>query len=314
MINPMKRIMPIFKSGAVKRIKLLLKKGLVAVRKYKYASIAVAAVLIVAIGLTTFLAVKSNSRHDIDQVATTKPSITDTAQPAQEASTQPVVASTANQQTAQQPTATNPSAATTPKSAPSSAQKTLLITPNSFTIKAGEWPPISIRSSDGKGVNMPMFSGNNNGRFTFNFPAGPAKSNWVGSIMVPSTAGVGTYTLEVFAQDNSQAYYKGTITINIVKPTMNVAIQSLGYDANYDTLNYKITVSRLYGFSESITGISMDATEDGLDCYSSPLGDTIEIYCGHGSGTRPTSGTLTIHVTTFSLTKTASTTYSLPPE
>lgn len=209
------------------------------------------------------------------------------------------------------PKSTNP-AASTP-----STPKSLKITPTSFTAKAGENLQLTIQSSDGKGINYPFFATSTNGNFLFNFTAGPAKTTWSGPILVSPNAPVGTYTLNITAQNNQAAYYRGTITVVIVKPTMEISIQSLGYDANDDALLYRVTINRLYGFEESITDISAySATEPGFGCYYVEVDDsTVTMACGHDNEyeSRPTNGTLSVEISTASLNRSTSASYSLPP-
>ena len=209
------------------------------------------------------------------------------------------------------PKSTNPSASTP------STPKSLKITPTSFTAKAGENLQLTIQSSDGKGINYPFFAASTNGNFLFNFTAGPAKATWNGPISVAPNAPVGTYTLNIAAQDNRAVYYRGTITVTIVKPTMEISIQSLGYDANDDALLYRVTIHRLYGFEESITDISAySATEPGFGCYYVEVDDsTVTMACGHDNEyeSRPTNGTLSVEISTASLNRSTSASYSLPP-
>jgi hypothetical protein len=171
-----------------------------------------------------------------------------------------------------------------------------------------------MKSSDGKAINMPGFASSTGGSFLMNFAAGPAKPSWTGPVLVFTNASIGSHTLDVFAQDNSQAFYRSTITITVVEPTMNISAQYLGYDAATDGLEYRISINRLYGFSESVVAVGGYGSEPSLGCvYDIVNADTIHLNCGHDAGDRPTSGTLMISVSTPSMTRQTSIGYVLPP-
>lgn len=209
---------------------------------------------------------------------------------------------------------------TSPAASTPSSPKTLIITPNSFTVKPGENLNLTIKASDGRAINYPHFTSSTGGNFLFNFSAAPAKTTWSGPILVFQNTPVGTYTFEIAAQPNGGAVtYRGSITVNVVKPTMNITIESHGYDAENDGLGYLVKINRLYGFNEPVADDGVAAyseSEPGLACYYVEIdANNIALGCGHddASGPRPTSGTLVISISTASITKTVSISYNLPP-
>jgi hypothetical protein len=228
------------------------------------------------------------------------------------ASTEPVQFST-NPPAGQKPASTNTKPKAPAAPAPTNSQKTLKISPNSFTASPGESFPITIQANDGRAINMPFASAS--GRAFLNFGGSPAKPIWSGQIVVSKVVAPGTYTFDVMGQASKTEFYRSTITLTIAQPTMNVTIQSLGYDAADDSIGYVVKINRLYGFLETVTDITADSTtEPGLGCYADmPDSNTINLTCIHDAGDRPTNGTLSVTVKTNSVVRSAGAPYSLPP-
>ena len=225
----------------------------------------------------------------------------------------------------QQPAAADPN----PGAPGSTAAPTLLVSPSTFTVKQGEPLHVTMQASTGKAIDMPGFAQSYGGKFVMGFDAHPAQKVWTGNVLMlqsPDYPAAGTYTLQVFAQDHSGGTYRGTLTVTItepdkpappVTPTFQIAVQSLGYDAQNDAVSYVIKLTRIGGFSEPVTQVAAFSTaEPDLACYYVIVDDdTIALACGQDDPAfpRPTSGTLEIDVATSSLERSALASYSLPP-
>jgi hypothetical protein len=299
----------------MKRIARLAALVLATVKRHKYQSLVSLLLLAAIFGLVTTLTLTGANAHPTAPTAPAKSS-TGTATPASKKDTIQTAAETTTEQPATN--ADTPRAAAAPTTA---GQKNLIISPGVITVMmpvvantTSSTQSITIQSGNGKGINMPGFMSNPGYHFLFNFPAGPAKPTWSGQLSVRNDTPVGIYNLEIFGQDVTEAYYKATITINVLQPTMNVSVQSLGYDAENDGVAYILKTNRAYGFSEPITEVAASSsTEPGLICAYSIVDDSnIALGCGHDSGSPATSGTLTIEVSTASLVRTITTSYSLP--
>ncbi len=232
-------------------------------------------------------------------------------------------AETATSNTSQDPSASTPSNAITPKTvspraAIPASQKRLIISPASFTVKAGaSYNGITMKSDDGKGVNMPMVGSGPQGIFT-NFPAGPAKASWGGNIMAMNTVQPGTYTVTFKAQTDRTDWYSGTVTITILPTgTASVAVQQTGYDAASDAMIFSVKLNRQNGYTLAVDRWFAIDIGNTLECPFSEIGpDTYEVLCYHAQGARPATGRLDVNIfmanngPVFS----GSTSFTLPPK
>jgi len=194
--------------------------------------------------------------------------------------------------TANKPKATSPQAPTP------SSQKRLVISPDSFTVKAGTaYSSVTMKSDDGKGVNMPMVGSDPQGIFT-NFPAGPAKASWSGSIMVMHTVQPGTYTVTFKAQADRTTWYTGTVSITVLPTgTGTVSVQQTGYDAALDAMIFSVKLNRQSGYTLAVSRWFAIDTGNTLECpFDEVAPDTYEVYCSHTQGTRPTAGRLDVNI------------------
>jgi len=291
----------------------LLKSCVVFAKVHKYYSIGAIVFLIAAITAITFLAysrpgTKPSSIQKMAKISRTAAS--------QQDGTAPGTVAAATSSTTQ-PIGTNtgkPVSSSTNAPAPAAAaQNSLTISPSAFTLLPGDSAPISITASNGAALNYPLINFTNDVAASLG-PGSPAKPNWNGTVSALLGASAGTYTVNVFAQDKTKAYYYGSITVTVVQPTMELNLQPLGYDSDDNAVTYVIRLNRLYGFNESVTSVrAYSFTEPGLTCaYSIVDSDTIALACGHDDGTGPTSGNLTIEVRTASLSRTTAASYSLP--
>jgi hypothetical protein len=101
-------------------------------------------------------------------------------------------------------------------------------------------------------------------------------------------------------------------------PTMTIAsVQYNYYNAGGDSIYYTLKLNRLLGFSEPVKSvIARSTTDPTVGCGYQIVDATTAIFnCWPMSSTlpRPTSGTLSISVTTDSLTLVTSASYSFPP-
>lgn len=189
----------------------------------------------------------------------------------------------------------------TPTPAASSNQKFLKISPAAITVKAGEaYTGLTIQADDGRPINMPMISASSNPNMFLNFPAGPAKSVWSGSIAPYRLLAPGTYTVNLMGQADRTTFYRSSITVTVLPiPLMQVSIQPLGYDAEADEMDFLIKAERLNGFDAPITSVFGHSYANNIECASLPLGnDTFGMSCWALPGTRPTTGSLHVNVNT----------------
>jgi hypothetical protein len=295
----------------------LLKKWLAFTQAHRYYSVGTAVFLVAAITAICLMQAPANTLPVSTKQAAHHTS--KTARIDQHAAAAADAASTTSNTATQTPntnvtgnTKSTPSAVKTLAS-PANTQGGLILSSSTFTLTPGSSAPITVTASNGAAITYPLGGavigiGVNLG------PAAPFKTTWSGSAFVAPDVAPGTYTIKLFAQDKTTAGYAGTITINVVQPTMEFSVQSLGYDSQNDEVRYSIHLNRLYGFSESVTSVgAYSPGEPTLNCdYGIVDNNTIALDCGHDTGTGPTSGSLTITVRTASLTRSATASYSLP--
>jgi hypothetical protein len=289
------------------RVKLLIAQVIRYVQQHLLMAIGAAVLLVLVVGSSTYAALHNTAKQTPQTGIITEITRQKTAKSSQ--------APLSNTDPTKQIKDADPAKDDKKTPATVSSAHGLKISPSSFTVKAGESPTITIQSDDGTPINMPGFSNSPGGKYLFNFPAGPAKASWTGTIFISTTATTGSNSLAIFAQDTATAYYRGSITINIVQPTMDISVQSLGYDASDDSVGYSIKINRLYGFDESITTVTgLSTTETGLGCiYAVVDSTTINLVCGAlPDQPRPTSGTVNIDVKTANVSRSTTAAYNLP--
>jgi hypothetical protein len=290
-----------------------LKRWLTFAKAHKYYSVGAAIFLIAAI---TAICVIMHA-HTNTQLVSTKQTAAHVSKTTKTDQTTDAAAGAPSATTAPKPgngvAVKSTSSATKTLASPANTQSGLILSPSTFTLTPGSSAPLTVTASNGAAITSPIGMsvvglGINLGQ------AAPFKTTWSGSVGALNIAAPGTYTVKLFAQDKTTAGYAGIITINVVRPTMELSVQPLGYDSENDAISYIVHVNRLYGFSESITGVGASSpSEPNLYCaYSVVDSNTIALGCGHDDGTGPTSGSLTITVQTASLARTTVTSYSLP--
>jgi hypothetical protein len=206
-------------------------------------------------------------------------------------------------------------------SAPAAGPKLLVVSPAAVTVKAGEsFDGLTLRSNDGRAINMPGLSSMPAGAQMFlNFPAGPAKPSWSGSIITTRTTKPGTYTVELQGQADRTTYYRASLQVTVLpSPIMTVSVQQTGYDASQDAMVFNVRIERLYGYSKPIQswyGQSLNSgTIQQLECPMFPVDDNnLTMYCRHVNGPRPGTGTISVNINPAGDSFNATAPFSLPP-
>ncbi len=293
------------------------------IRKRPYISLSIGALLVVSTVSAVVFAADSNN-------AASKPNTGDTTvtQKTSDASEQaqaptgtvdpagtPKPATTTNAKTGQSTVK-----AVQPSSAPV-AQKQLIVSPAAVSVYAGESVSgLTLRTNDNQAINMPGLSSMPAGAQVFlNFPAGPAKQTWSGSIGVMRTTKPGVYTVELFGQSDRATYYRGSLKVTVLPtPMMSVSVQQTGYDASQDAMVFNVRIERLYGYSKPIQSWYGQTWNSGvplqLECPMYPVDDNnMTMYCRHVNGPRPTSGTISVNINVVGDSFNATAPFNLPP-
>ena len=127
----------------------------------------------------------------------------------------------------------------------------------------------------------------------------------------------GTYSFEISAQANRTTFYTNTITVTVAPtPTVILSLLPVGYDYTTDSLVYVLRLNRLNSYDQAVTRLTGQSSADSqaLNCtFQATDANTYTVTCRNNSGTRPTTGTLQVTVSTASDVFSSSTGFSLPP-
>jgi len=202
--------------------------------------------------------------------------------------------------------------------APAAKTRRLIVNPSSITIQAGESQALTVQTDDGAAISMPMFRTPTPQLF-LNYPAAPFRTTWSGNIGSMRQSPAGTYTLEMGGQLDRNTYYTGTITVTILpSPYMTVIGSFDGYDVATDRLRFTAQLIRHNGFNQPVrifyTGYSNAPGPNAIECLNQLIAtDTYAVECYHAYGTRPTSGSLNITISTTNDAAGIMVPFDLPP-
>jgi len=212
-------------------------------------------------------------------------------------------------QTAQTAVATRPTFA---------SQKHLSISPATISLRAGEsLNGLTINTDDYTAISMPTFSAGPINGLQLSFATEPAKATWTGSLTVAKFAAPGSYSFEISVQASRTTYYTSTLTIIVLPtPTITTTLLPVGYDYTTDSLVYVLRLNRQNGYAQPVTRLTGQsaANPQALACSFVPIdANSYTVTCVNNVGSRPTTGTLQISVSTTSDVFTSAADFSLPP-
>lgn len=152
-----------------------------------------------------------------------------------------------------------------PSPAPTPAAAQLIIAPGHLTIEAGKSAPLSIRSTDGVALHMPMVKAPFMGPY-MNTTASPARTLWNTNLGLTESAPVGTHTFTISAQrSDNKKIMQSTISVTVTAPP-SFTVRATTADTEPGRQSVHVSYTRSYGVTVPVSHVSVTADAAGTSC------------------------------------------------